>query len=91
MPCPGGGTAADYAGVVDQAAKPKANAGLATRILLERGHPGEILPWELDRVKAKARQYISDPSLPDDARARVQAVWLEGEYRAAHIASRSDG
>jgi hypothetical protein len=48
--------------------------------LLLRGHPGEILPSELQRVEAAARWFTADDKQPESARQRVLTVWIEGTY-----------
>jgi hypothetical protein len=58
-------------------------------MLLLRGHPGEILPDELERVLGWARSYVGDSSHPEAARERVSDVWLRGVYRPAHLKRRS--
>lgn len=57
-------------------------------LLLESGWPGEVLPRELADVTHWARQYVADPERDPAARARVQAVWLDGVYRAGWIGDR---
>lgn len=57
---------------------------LPTDALLEKGHPGEILPGkQRDRMAEAARAYVKDASHDPEARERVNDVWLEGKYRPA--------
>jgi hypothetical protein len=48
--------------------------------VLERGSPEEILPDELFRWKSMAHHYIRGEH-PQEAKDRVEAVWLKGENR----------
>jgi len=48
--------------------------------LLLAGHPGELLPADLVRVKQAARFFVADANQPESARARVLRVWIEGQY-----------
>lgn len=53
--------------------------------LLERGHPGEVLPKTLPRVTKAAEDYVRDQGNPPDARTRVRMVWLQGKYLPASL------
>ena len=58
---------------------------LPTDELLEKGHPGEILPGrQRERLTDAARAYVKDKSKDPAARARVQSVWLDDTYRPAY-------
>lgn len=56
---------------------------LSKEQFIERGGPWEVLPRNLGRWVATARQYLENPSNPEGARVRVRDVWLEGKYRPA--------
>lgn len=67
--------------------------------ILLQGHPGEFLPtWSEHQARADVRPGVSDRELMaeaalawasssllvDEEKARIHAVWLEGEHRPAH-------
>lgn len=59
---------------------PSTSVGIQIQALLERGHPGEILPAQLPPIRAAAEAYVKDNKNPPDARERVHTVWIKGKY-----------
>jgi hypothetical protein len=67
----------------------RATVTLSMEQLLLRGWPGELLPGDLEEACAAAQWAVVDERLPEDARARILSVWIEGIYQPAWDGRRS--
>lgn len=54
---------------------------LSTLQFLLRGHRGELLGDDVDFYIEQARRALTHRSLTDFQKARIRAVWIEGQYR----------